>query len=796
MYISWNWLSRHVALDDVDPHALIDRVTMSVAEVEGVTDVGAGLEAVIAGEVVAVEPHPNADRLKLVTVATGDTTCKLVCGAPNCKPGGVYPLALPGVELPGGRIEKTRIRGVESVGMLCSERDLGLSEAHGGLLVLDRGATPGARFTDLAPVTDVVFEIDNKTITHRPDLWCHRGMARELGVLLERPLEPMDLSLDFTDDDPLRVAIAAPDLCPRYTAARYSGVQVAPSPLWLRLLLERVDVRAISNIVDISNYVMLDVGNPIHAFDARSLRDDRIDIRRAEAGEVIRTLDDVERRLLGDDLVIADGGGAIALAGVMGGGGSEIRDDTTEVVLESANFHAATVRRTSLRVGLRTEASARFEKSLDPNAALEAQLAFGRVLQELVPGARVSSRLYDDDHTSKTPLRVSVPAGFIEKKLGTELPEGFSQRVLTGLGFELEARADGGMDVTIPSYRATKDVSLREDIVEEVGRLFGYDHIVPEPPRVRIQRPDFPLTAEARAAAAATLSLAEGFHQVQTYSFFSNRTIGRLGLQVDMLPLKNPISSDMTHMRTALAPNLLQVAEANHRADDVVRIFEIGRVFQPERDEHGLPLQPYRISALVWRKGASDEVYFEVKGAVEALVERFHAGPVKWKRGPAEPLPYLHPGKAAHALVGGEVLGSVALVHPLASEKLKLDHGHAAVAELALDVLTARWDRGWTYDRLDRYPGARYEISPIVPLAVTHQDLISTIRVAAGDWLRDVRFLVSYHGEPIPEGSKSVSFEMVFGRDDRTLNDDEVHATAERVMAKLTKAFGAYLREA
>lgn len=795
MHISWTWLGRHVDLTGADPFSLIGRFTMAVAEVEGVEAKGDDLAAVIAGRVLEVRPHPTADKLKIARVATGREVVEVVCGAPNCEAGGTYPLALPGVKLPAFTVEAATLRGVVSQGVLCSERDLGLTDDHAGLLVLGGHAAPGARLPDLLPVRDVLFEIDNKSITHRPDLWGHRGMAREVGVLLDRPLKPAGWAIAFPAADALDVVTECPDLCPRYTAARYACAPAARSPFWLRLLLERAGVRAISDLVDLTNFVMLDLGNPVHAFDARLVRGNRIRIRRALAGERLTTLDGLERVLTADDCVIADGEGAVALAGVMGGESSGIRDDTTDVVLEAANFHPGAVRRTSLRLGLRTEASARFEKSLDPALALDAQLAFGALLAELKSGARATSRLVDVDHAPKRTLSIAVPAGLLEKKLGTPLPEGFAKKVLTGLGFGVEPTPDG-CTITVPSWRATKDVSIKEDLVEEVGRFFGYDNIPAATPAVQVREPQFRLLSEARWATARALALAAGMTQLQTYSFASNGLLSRLGVSTsDAIGLANPISSDLTHLRTMLAPNLVGVVADNSRSSEAVRAFEIGRVFLVEKDAEGLPLQPQRVGLVTWRRDGDDEVYFELKGALEALFARLRIE-AEFTPGLADAAPYLHPSKSASISAGGRTLGWLALLHPRAAEATKLATGRTALAELDLGTLAELWQRRWAYSRLPRFPGVRYEISAIVPFAVTHAELQREIRSSAGSDLRDVSFLGEYHGAPIAEGRKSMSYEMLFGRDERTLTDDEANAVAARVIAHLKATLGATLREA
>lgn len=609
MYVSWRWISEYVDTTGVDPHSFAERFTLSVAEIEEVVDFGLGLDGVRVVDVKAVAPHPDADKLRLATLLTGAGEVTVVCGAPDLAVGMRAVWAPPGVTLPSGiAVRDGEIRGVPSPGMLCSERDLGLSDEHAGLLDLHGCTAPaGTPLPEAVALTDTLFEIDNKSITHRPDLWGHHGVAREVAALLSRPLRPLDTEgLQFGDADPVRLQVQPDSGCSRYLCARVADVVIAPSPIDLRLRLRAVGVRPISNAVDATNLVMLETGNPLHAFDARHVRGGAIEVRSARDQETLTTLDGQPRALLPNDCVIADAEGPVALAGIMGGLDSEIRDDTTEVILEAASFDGAAIRRTATRLGMRTESSARFEKSLDPQTARHGALRFLKLLQQLCPTARIVSRLADQGHfpaAPPAPVHIHTSATYLRARLGVdadEMSDAWMDRTLGSLGFA--ARRDGDqLDVIVPSFRAGRDVGIAEDLVEELGRIYGYDHIRSTPPDVPARPPHLPPLKKLQRAVRASLVLDARLTEVMLYSFDFEPFRERCGLVErgpggDPLPrlrLKNAISAEATQLRRSLAPGILAAMERNlergTRAGEGAKglrvgLFELGRVFVPVTD--------------------------------------------------------------------------------------------------------------------------------------------------------------------------------------------------------------------
>ena len=627
MNLSWRWLGEFVDLGGVDAIAFAERFTCAVAEIDGVHCIGPGLEAVTVADVVAVAAHPNADKLRLATVDVGGgRSVTVVCGAPVLRVGMRVPFVAPGVRLPSGlEVKDGDVRGVRSPGMLASERDLGLGDDHGGLLELDGCAVPaGTPFCEATGADDVLFEIDNKSITHRPDLWGTYGMAREVAALLDRPLRPLDLAVGLGSGDPVRLQVGSDSHCLRYLCARLDGVRVGPAPVRLRLLLRRLGVRPISNIVDATNLVMLETGNPLHAFDARFVRGGAIEVRRARPGEALVTLDGSTRALEPTDCVIADAEGPVALAGIMGGADSEIRPDTTAVILEAAAFDANAIRKTALRLGLRTESSARFEKALDPGFADVAARRFLQRALAVAPGARVTSGLADAGPLAgrgQAPIVLHTQASVLRERLGVtpaELTDAWMDAAYGRLGFGVErspvaARsadlcedpARDGLAVTVPPWRATRDVTRPEDLIEELGRVYGYGNVRSEAPRVAARPPHVPPLKRLERDLRLALVHGSGLTEVLLYAFEDEAARQRLGLDdgpgCTRLGVRNPIASELRHLRRNLAPNLLAAVERNLVAGDgrqasrrgwQVALFELGRAFVPVPAAAADPAEP------------------------------------------------------------------------------------------------------------------------------------------------------------------------------------------------------------
>jgi phenylalanyl-tRNA synthetase beta chain len=785
MRVSCNWLSRHVDLTGVDLDALARRFTMAVAELDGVERVGSGLDKVIIGRVLEVTAL-EGKKVRLTKVDCGPHGVRpIICGAPNVAPDQHVAVALPGQRLGDMEIAVAAVAGIESHGMICSEQELGLSDAHAGILVLevpDGGLTLGARLADAFPIEDTIFVIDNKSLTHRPDCWGHRGIAREVAALLERPLLAPAAAIAFTEARPISLEIRDIASCPRYSATTLSGLSVAPSPMWLRLLLSRAGMRPINNLVDATNFAMLDLGNPMHAFDARQVAGGRIVVRRADPGERFATLDGQVRTLEPQDLVIADATRAVALAGVMGGLDSEIKDDTTELVLEVANFDPARVRMTAQRLGLRTESSARFEKSLDPRLVEDAARCFIRLVLELCPAARVTSAFIDSHapFAEATVIRVSIP--YIEQRLGHAIGRDRIVTILRGLEFGVSG--DGqDLAVTVPSYRATKDIGIVDDLVEEVGRVFGYDNIPPEAPIVPVSRPDRNAKKKFEARLRDYLSQAVGLDELQTYSFDDDAFLAKMRVTPpERIRLRNAISSDEPCMRTHIAPHLLKALEKNARAHTEVGLFELGRVFLPRYPE--LPHQPTTLGVLFGSTAAVEGAthFARAKAIAEGLARALERHAPSLVQGGVA-LSWAHPVRQARLLIGDAVVGYVAELHPLVLHHLDLRHTGFAL-ELDLDALRASPVAPSGYRALPKFPSVFRDFAVVVPKSIEAGTIAAAIATCDA-LVADVTFQSAYAGAGVPEGHKSLAWSVTLRHADRTLTEGEIRAVEQSVWSAL-----------
>ena len=810
MFISWNWLNRHVDLSGLDPREVGHLFTLHVAELDGIEPVGQHLADMRTVRIESVAPVEGSDKLTHVVVEDGDRSYSVVCGAPNARDavGRVAVLAPAGSTLPDGKaIGRATIRGVDSEGMLASEKELGLGDEHAGIWLLGEEVEPGRSLPEAVPVADWVWEVDNKSITHRPDLWGHYGIAREVALLTDRALRPLEPKVTFGSQDRLSARVDEPDLCPRYTCAYFTGVTIAPSPEWLRALLRATGVRPISNVVDLTNFVMMDAGNPLHAFDARFVANNEIIVRRAADGEIMRTLDGQDRPCTSETLLICDAERPVALAGVMGGENSEIRDDTAEVILESANFDPRNVRRTSARLGLRTESSARFEKALDPaNAALAAR-CFAHLMVELIDGCRAVSPLIDIAAPTPPPTVIALDPAAVSTRLGVHVPVERTRKVLTGLGFGVEG-AGQVMSVTVPTWRATKDVAIEEDLIEEVGRIHGYQNIPPKAPRVAVQSPRLSAAKAQERAVRAHLSHGWGMHETMSYAFTWRPMLEKLGADLGgRLEMANAISAELDLMRRSLVPNLLNFAERNARYFGDFGLYEIGRVFTPVPGS--LPNQNRWVGIVIAHSAASlapargelteEKQWREARGVAESLLVALGVHPdsarASFSRPTADEIGFrsawIHPARSTILRCDGEAAGYVTLLHPVARRAIDVS-APVSLIEIDLDTVLAGGAPDRRYAPLSRYPAIGFDVSFEVANEVTTEQVGAAIREGIdSELLRSCQLFFNYHLE---NGAKSVSFHLEFRADDRSLEDTEVHTLTDHMIAEVTKRLGATLR--
>jgi phenylalanyl-tRNA synthetase beta chain len=734
-------------------------ITLKTAECEGVEAAGQWLDRVCSARVISVEEIPGANNRKVV-VDTGRYGRKtVVCGAPNCREGMLT------VYVPIGTKE---INGVESDGMLAAGAEIGINRDHDGILDLAAEADLDGCFPDL------VIDIDNKSITHRPDLWGHLGMAREVAALTGKKLtDPVDMSLlPSSEDGAIQVEIEEYSHCPRYSALVFENVTVGPSPLWMQCRLESIGLNPINNIVDVTNFVMAELAQPMHAFDQDTLNGNIIYVRAARVGESLLSLNKESYPLDEQALVIADAKGPVAIAGVIGGLDTGVTGKTTRIVFESANFHGGHVRKTSSRLKLRTDASIRFEKAQDPHNTVRGLARALELLRIVSPGIRLVGGLVDNCGPLKSAPLIDLRHDWLLKKLGRPVSTSEVRQILEALEFGVDEPSGGLFRVRVPSWRATKDVSIKEDLAEEVGRMLGYTSITPVAPAVPTLPPPVNPELEYFHHLRDVVS-AQGFTEIYNYSFVNEDQVRELGMDpADCVKVLNPIASDQGLLRTSLLAGVLRNVRENARHFDSFRFFEIGSEIH-RRQVGDLPHEVARLVACVYAKdGDGFPGLMEAKRLAECVLK---GADVRM----AEARTFEHPCRTYEVVWRGELVGRLGELHP------KLVEGRAAVLDLNLEKIQAIGPVPVRYQPLRRFPTSTFDLSVVTGL----RTFVGGIRAAiSGEDVLGVEFVMQYVGAPLPEDRKSVSFRITVGADDRTMSADEIGRVRSRIIAALEEA--------
>ncbi|TAL32921.1 MAG: phenylalanine--tRNA ligase subunit beta [Spirochaetes bacterium] len=790
MWISFNILKRMVDLEGLTPEDIASRLTMATAEIDGIEHLNEHLKTVITARIVDLKKHPNADKLTLCDMDTGTGRLHVVCGAPNHKSGDIVPLATVGTRFTEDfTVKKSKIRGEESSGMLCSAKELGLSDDHSGIMILPPDTALGIPLAQLYPDwADTRIEIDNKSITHRPDLWSHAGFAREIAALFGRKYTSVvDFSLadSFKGTSPLTVSIKDADAAPRYCGLAMKNIRIAESPDWLKAAVSAIGMRPINNIVDITNYVMVEIGEPMHAFDRAKLRGNEIIVRLAGGGETLTTLDGQVHALTREDVVIADSGGAIALAGVMGGGNSEIEDGTHEIVLEAANFNPVNIRKSSGRFSLRTEAAIRFEKSLDPELCPAAIIRCCDLIMQAIPGAEPMGPIVDAYPAKAKPVRIVTSTDTIRRKLGHPVDDARIKSILGSLDFGLSGESTA-LAIDVPTYRATKDVSIPDDIVEEVGRIFGYDNIPQKPPMVPCAAPARNLKRLFERRVKDILVRHHNMIEVSHYSFVGDDALNRLGVNDDAeLRLKNPLSSEQDRLRRSLLPNLVRTVELNQRFHASFKVFELGRTYMKvSRTDTTLAGETTRVTGAFFQKKTASPLFYSAKTAVADLLDQLRIREVRYAPAQDALPPYAHPGKSMRVVVGGKEAGLIFELHPRVRESFGIN-GQAALFDLDMDALFGAPVEEMSFTELQKFPEVPFEVSVLADRLDYAGSIADIIRRSSREFIRSVRPISVYQGDPIPAESKSVSFEIIFAARERTLGPEEIDKLQKKVIQDL-----------
>ena len=802
MKISYEWLTDFVDLDGVGPKEAADVLTRLGVEVESLTVID--LSAIVVGKVLEQIPHPKSRKeLWVHQVDLGDRVEQIIAGAPNAVPGSLVPVALPGTTVPNGRLVKDlNIGGYTARGMLCSAEELLLGDDHSGILILEAGK-PGDSLTSVIPSQAIM---DVEVTSNRPDCMGHLGVARELAAGLDRTVT-RDFMPAFTGTadppgkDLVDVSIDEPDLCSRYIGGVIKGVKVGPSPEWLRRRLRACGVRPINNLVDIANYVMLEYAQPLHVFDLAKLSGagrghdakPEIRVRRARAGEKLLCLDGVERELTAEMLVIADGKQPVALAGIIGGEDSAVTAGTVDVLLEAATFSGPSVRQTARVLGLRTEASARFEKGLPAELALAGARRAAALIAELAGGS-VHREWADVYPRPQEPVRVRLRPALVDEVLGTHVPLEESESILKRLNFHVRALDDGDWDVLPPVFRL--DVTIPEDLVEEVGRVHGYDHIPPTLPGRRQERwrPSLP-SLDRRLDSVREVLAGAGFNETWNPALVSGRTLETLRISANALRVSNALSDDMDTLRTSLVPSLVGVVALNRdRGRPDVRGYEIASAFlAPVGDKTTQPEEPLRLAAVATAGTTSEsgrQAFYEMKSVLDACIRALDAPACTYQRAAAE---LFHPGRCAAVVLDGRQLGHIGELLTTVGASAKVE-GRLVAIEIDVEPLLAA-SRIPRAQSLHKFPAIERDLAVVVEDHVAAAALEAAITEAGGPLLENARAFDEYRGSQVPDGYKSVAFALTFRSPERTLTDAEVDRVMTEIRLGLEKRHRARFRE-
>jgi phenylalanyl-tRNA synthetase beta chain len=783
---------------------LADRLTMTGTQVERIFAHGvAALENFVVGRVLTAERHPDADRLTVCTVAIGEgDTSQIVCGAPNVRAGQTVAVGRPGAVMPNGlKLEKRKLRGQESAGMILAEDELGIGTDHEGIIELDEGLVPGTPLTDVLPIATDVLELE--LTPNRPDCLSIYGVAREVHAATGAPLQPPPWSEDPGTAgaiDGVQITVEASDLCPRFTARLFEDVEIGPSPPWLKARLMAAGQRPISNVVDITNFVTLATGQPMHAFDFDLVAGGRLNVRRAREGETITTLDDVERRLDPDVCLIEDAQGPTSIAGLMGGARSEVGDSTTRVLMEAANWHGPNIQRTSTRLGLRTEASGRFEKQLPAEQAMDGQALAAKLMIELC-GARLVEGTIDVGGAGPEPATIHLRDARVSGLVGAEVPRTDSAEFLTRLGFGV-TEADDGVDATVPYWRRN-DVTREVDLVEEVARLWGLEKLPSTLPSRHGVSGSLTREQKLRRRAADAL-VGAGLYEAVGWSLQGPEVAHKLRLPADQVRIRNPLSEELAVLRTTLLGSLLDAVRHNRsRGAEDVRLFEEGAVHfnrphsrEPTAaEQRGTPLPEERLHLAAvlegrlrppsWAEPSPPTAdFFAAKGVLTTALGALR---VPWEavRGSD---PFLHPGRAARVLVGGEDAGWLGEIHPGVAAEWDLEG--VAGFELDLGVVLPHADVSPHYEDLTSFPSLRQDLAFWMPPEVTAAQLLAVVRDAGGKLLRHAEVFDVY----AREGQSSLAIRLDFRAPDRTLTDEDVAERREKIVRGVADKLGGRLR--
>ena len=811
MKVSLNWIRDYVQLPaDADLKKLAYDLTMSTVEVEDATDLGASFHDMVVGVINTIEQHPNADKLKVCKTDIGGRVEDIVCGGSNLREGMKVAVALPGAmckwhgEGDLVEIKKSKLRGVDSYGMICGAVEIGLAdlfptkeEAH-ILDLSDFDAPAGTPLADALDLNDIILEIDNKSMTNRPDLWGHYGIAREIAALYDLPMTQFphfDRNVENTSG--FHVTVEDAERCPRMTGTQIENVCVKPAPYWMQVRIWKTGMRPINALVDITNYVMLATGQPSHAYDSDHIAG-HIIVRRAKAGETLTLLNGKELPLSTDDLTIADDAGIVGLAGVMGGAKDSILPTTSKVILEIANFQAAGIRRTALRYDNRTEASARYEKAIDPERCDQALDLSMQLFSDLYPEMKVTG-LVDEYPRHLKPAEIDVPLSWLERRLGKRLPPDEIKHKMELLGYSITFNGDN-MHVVVPTWRSTGDVSIQADIMEEVARMYGYENFEAEPITTTFDGAINQLDKDLERRIKEYLAIRCSMQEIFTYPWMEESYVNAVLQSTEgILSLSTPPSPAERFVRSSLLPNLCKAVVKNERYFNEFSIFETAQVFRDENytspydPREKLPSQRKNVAGAFATTGKDITALFrKAKGVVEMMARYVHMETLTFRQ--TEKPVWADNVVWLNIYRGDEKVGDLALLAKKVSMACGIKNMNVMLFQLDQDSLVPLKSRTNTFTHLAEYPMTDYDISLLVDGSVQWKDVAQTVRGIKSELLHGAAFVDEYRGKQVPAGKKSLTLRLAIGSKDKTLTSAEIEEVASGVLNKIAKRFGAELR--